>query len=63
MKKLYAGLWASEHGHYRMFLQLAEQILPAPLVARRWGEMLDAEAAIVARQPAGARMHSGGGPV
>src|SRR5687767_7043106 len=26
LQKLYAGLWASEHGHYRTFLQLAEDI-------------------------------------
>src|SRR5256885_86660 len=26
LKKLYAGLWASEHGHYKTFIQLAEQI-------------------------------------
>ena len=26
LRKLYRGLWASEHGHYLSFLQLAEQI-------------------------------------
>ena len=59
LKRLYGGLWASEHGHYRTFIQLAEQIQPAGEVARRWGEMLDAEAALIARQPPGPRMHSG----
>ncbi|HEV7299194.1 MAG TPA: tRNA-(ms[2]io[6]A)-hydroxylase [Tepidisphaeraceae bacterium] len=58
-KKMYSGLWASEHGHYLTFIQLAEQILPAPQVAKRWDEMLDAEAAIIARQSTGPRMHSG----
>src|SRR5215218_6669903 len=29
LAKLYRGLWASEHGHYRTFIQLAEQIQPA----------------------------------
>ncbi len=59
LRKLYRGLWASEHGHYRTFIQLAEQILPRDEVARRWDEMLDAEAAIIRRQPPGPRMHGG----
>ena len=59
LAKLYRGLWASEHGHYRTFIQLAEQIQPADRVAQRWDEMLDAEAAIIARQDPGPRMHSG----
>lgn len=59
LRKLYAGLWASEHGHYLSFLQLAERIQPPDEVARRWGQVLDAEAAIIQRQPPGPRMHSG----
>lgn len=59
LKKLYRGLWASEHGHYRTFIQLAEEILPADEVATRWDQMLDAEARIIQQQPPGARMHSG----
>ena len=59
LAKLYRGLWASEHGHYRTFIQLAEQIQPEPLVAKRWNEMLDAEAEIIAGQSPGPRMHSG----
>ena len=59
LAKLYRGLWASEHGHYRTFIQLAEQIQPEKLVAKRWDEMLDAEADIIAKQPPGPRMHSG----
>ena len=59
LARLYRGLWASEHGHYRTFIQLAEQIQPADVVARRWEELLDAEAAIIARQEPGPRMHSG----
>jgi tRNA-(ms[2]io[6]A)-hydroxylase len=59
LAKLYKGLWASEHGHYLSFLQLAEQILPAAVVSKRWNEMLDAEAAIIVRQSPGPRMHSG----
>ena len=59
--KLYRGLWASEHGHYRTFIQLAEQILPPGDVDVRWGQMLDGEAALIAAQPPGPRMHSGVG--
>jgi tRNA-(ms[2]io[6]A)-hydroxylase len=60
LRKLYRGLWASEHGHYRTFVQLAEEVEPAPAVATRWGQMLDAEAKIIASQAPGPRMHSGG---
>jgi tRNA-(ms[2]io[6]A)-hydroxylase len=59
LRKLYRNLWASEHGHYLSFIQLAEQILPAEKVATRWDQMLDAEAKIIQNQPAGPRMHSG----
>jgi tRNA-(ms[2]io[6]A)-hydroxylase len=59
LRKLYRGLWASEHGHYRTFILLAEQLLPAKVVQKRWNEMLDAEARIIQKQPSGARMHSG----
>ena len=61
LAKLYRGLWASEHGHYRTFIQLAEQIQPEKLVAKRWDEMLDAEAKLIARQAPGPRMHRGVG--
>jgi tRNA-(ms[2]io[6]A)-hydroxylase len=59
--KLYRGLWASEHGHYRTFIQLAEQIQPEDVVAARWEQMLDAEARIIEEQTSGPRMHSGAG--
>ena len=59
MAKLYRGLWASEHGHYRTFIQLAEQIQPGEVVQKRWELMLEAEAKIIQQQPPGARMHSG----
>jgi tRNA-(ms[2]io[6]A)-hydroxylase len=61
LKKLYGGLWASEHGHYRTFIQLAEELLPADVVARRWEAMLEAEAKIIRGQAKGPRMHSGVG--
>ena len=59
LRKLYRGLWASEHGHYRTFVQLAEEIQEPKQVAKRWDEMLDAEARIIETQAPGARMHSG----
>ena len=59
LKKLYQDLWASEHGHYRTFIQLAEQILPEREVAKRWDQMLSAEAKIIRNQPPGPRMHGG----
>jgi len=59
LQKLYRGLWASEHGHYLSFIQLAEQILPADIVEKRWNQMLDAEAKIIQSQARGPRMHSG----
>ena len=58
LRKLYRGLWASEHGHYRTFVQLAEEIEAPEKVAKRWDEMLDAEAGIIERQAPGPRMHS-----
>ena len=60
LRKLYQGLWASEHGHYRTFIQLAEEIRGAGAVAYRWDEMLIAEARIIRTQPSGPRMHSCG---
>lgn len=59
LAKLYRSLWASEHGHYLSFLQLAERILDADEVARRWDQLLDSESQIIQSQPAGPRMHSG----
>ncbi len=59
LAKLYSGLWASEHGHYRTFIQLAEQILPAEVVSKRWNQMLDSEAKLIRNQSPGPRMHSG----
>lgn len=59
LAKLYAGLWASENGHYRVFIELARKMAAAARVDKRWSEMLDAEARIIASQPPGPRMHSG----
>jgi tRNA-(ms[2]io[6]A)-hydroxylase len=58
LAKLYRGLWASEHGHYRVFIELARELGKPEAIERRWGFMLDEEAKIIARQTPGARMHS-----
>lgn len=57
--KLYRGLWASEAGHYNVFIDLARQLKTAADVETRWNEMLDAEAKIIAAQPFRPTMHSG----
>lgn len=59
LTKLYKALWTSEHGHYRTFIDLAEQILPEQQVAQRWQQMLREEARLIQRQPPGPRMHGG----
>jgi len=56
---LYRDLYASEAGHYRVFINLARQLAAAPVVEHRWREMLAAEAEIIASQPVGPTMHSG----
>ena len=55
----YRALHSSELGHYKVFLKLARKIAPKEEVDERWGEMLDAEARILARQEPGPRIHSG----
>lgn len=57
--RFYQRLGASERGHFTVFLKLAEFAVPRAEVEFRWEEMLDAEAAILAAQPAGPRIHSG----
>ena len=59
LAQFYRNLWGSEFGHYTVFLQLARDIVPEPSVELRWSEMVQAEGRIIARQPAGPRMHSG----
>ena len=59
LAKFYTSLYSSELGHYKVFLRLARKVAPASEVEARWGEMLEAEARILATQPPGARIHSG----
>ncbi|MCB9849094.1 MAG: tRNA-(ms[2]io[6]A)-hydroxylase [Phycisphaerales bacterium] len=59
LASLYGSLYASEAGHYRVFINLAKQLAASHIVDARWNEMLDAEARIIAAQPPGPTMHSG----
>lgn len=55
----YQALYASEFGHYKVFLELARKIVKPKVAEARWQEMLAAEAQILARQAPGPRIHSG----
>ena len=59
LARLYKALFASERGHYRVFLKLAYKIAPRESVDARWEQMLESEARILAAQPAGPGIHSG----
>lgn len=59
LASLYKALFSSELGHFKVFLRLAYKIAPRPEVDARWREMLSLEAAIIARQTPGPRIHSG----
>lgn len=63
LARLYRSLWGSEHGHYRVFLDLAGDL---PLVGcrqeaveERWQTCLEREAEIIMAQEPGPRIHSG----
>jgi tRNA 2-(methylsulfanyl)-N6-isopentenyladenosine37 hydroxylase len=55
----YRALFASEFGHYTVFLKLARKFTKDDAVDARWQEMLAAEALILAQQAPGPRIHSG----
>jgi len=59
LAEFYSSLFASEFGHYRIFLDLARKIASAEAVEARWQELLAEEARILAAQEAGPRIHSG----
>ncbi len=59
LSKFYAGLVASENGHYQLFVDMAKKVLSAGLVEKRWKELLKAECEMIQSQPPGARIHSG----
>ncbi|MBL7843190.1 MAG: tRNA-(ms[2]io[6]A)-hydroxylase [Cyclobacteriaceae bacterium] len=58
LSKFYYELMVSEAGHYKNFLQLAKEYMPAEAVDKRWREWLEEEAEIMARlKMRGDRMH------
>lgn len=59
LAKFYHSLYASELGHFTVFLKLAYKIAPKETVDARWQQMLALEAEILARQEPGPRIHSG----
>ncbi len=61
LARLYSDLWSSERGHYRIFIDLSRQLprVRRDAVDARWDDWLDAEAAILAEQRPGPRMHGG----
>ncbi len=61
LAKFYRGLWASEHGHFQVFVTLAKTVRPPEIVHARWAEWLDHEARVIQEQPPGSRIHSGMG--
>lgn len=58
LASFYEGLFASELGHYKVFLKLAYKVAPKTAVDARWAEMLAREAEIIAGQSPGPRIHS-----
>lgn len=59
LANFYKALFSSELGHYKVFLKLAFKMAPTDEVNRRWEQMLDHEARILAEQQPGCRIHSG----
>lgn len=59
LAKFYRSLYASELGHYKVFLKLAHRIARKAQVDARWQHMLEAEARILAAQEPGPGIHSG----
>ncbi|MBK7233857.1 MAG: tRNA-(ms[2]io[6]A)-hydroxylase [Saprospiraceae bacterium] len=58
LRKFYHGFMVSEAGHYRMFLNLAENYFNKDLVRIRWKEFLQHEAGIIANlETRGDRLH------
>jgi tRNA-(ms[2]io[6]A)-hydroxylase len=62
LRRLYRGLLASERGHFGLFLDLAKDVAGPEGLEARWEELRVLEAAILAAQPPGPRMHAGPGP-
>ena len=59
LSAFYKALYASELGHYKVFLKLAHKLAPKEVVEARWQQMLITEAEILSQQVPGPRIHSG----
>jgi tRNA-(ms[2]io[6]A)-hydroxylase len=60
LRRLYTGLWASEHGHFLTFQELFDTMrAPRTDVTQRWSDLLDAEAEITRALPVGPGILSG----
>ncbi|CAG4994664.1 hypothetical protein DYBT9275_01441 [Dyadobacter sp. CECT 9275] len=58
LTKFYRELMISEAGHYRTFIELAEEYIPVDIVRKRWKELLASEAEIMKElEPRADRMH------
>jgi tRNA 2-(methylsulfanyl)-N6-isopentenyladenosine37 hydroxylase len=57
MQKFYRSIARSEERHYALFLELAGKYLDENKISRRWNELLDIEAQIVAGLPLRAALH------
>ncbi len=57
LKKFYQSIARSEERHFELFLNLARNYLEPDAIDRRWNELLDIEAALVANLPIRAALH------
>lgn len=57
LHKFYRAIARSEERHFELFYELAERYFPADVVAERWQELLEDEAAIVRSLPLRAALH------
>ena len=57
LKKFYQSIARSEERHFELFLALAQKYLAPDVIERRWDELLDIEAALVADLPVRAALH------
>ncbi|MFK8050497.1 MAG: tRNA-(ms[2]io[6]A)-hydroxylase [Halioglobus sp.] len=57
LKRFYQSIARSEERHFELFLDLAKVYIDEPAVQKRWDELLDVEASIVAKLPIRAALH------
>ena len=58
LQQLYRNLFASEAGHYKTFLTLAETVVDSSVLEARWHELLHLEAELIQTQPEQPTLHS-----